>query len=161
MDKYKERNCRLCDNKLKTILNLGDIAVSDFVSDNSFQLAPLDFCDCENCGLIQLRHDVERDTMYMKYYYQSGLNPSMIKELTDVANRLKGYINLKEGDAILDIGANDGTFLQNFKGYYRVGIDPAKNIADKAKENCDLFINDYFPSVELKNIKFKGISNIS
>lgn len=161
MSKYKERNCRLCDSKLNTILNLGDIAVSDFVSDDSCQLAPLDFCNCEKCGLIQLRHDVERDTMYRKYYYQSGLNPLMVKELNDVANRLKSYLNLKEGDSILDIGANDGTFLQNFKGYYRVGIDPAKNIADKAKENCDLFINDYFPSSELKDIKFKGISSIA
>ena len=148
--KYVERNCRLCNTGLETILNLGNIAVSDFILNSDPIMAPLDFCSCKGCGLIQLRHDVERDVMYKKYYYQSGLNPSMVKELKDISNRVKEYVNINLASKILDIGCNDGTFLENFE-CFRVGIDPAENIAEIGKKNCDIFINDYFPSKNLYN----------
>src|SRR5579864_7408488 len=108
---FKETKCRLCKGALNEILSLGSIAVSDFTDESSkIVTAPLELCCCE-CGLVQLRHDVDRDVMYRKYYYKSGLNGSMIKELREVSERLMEYANLQPGDGVLDIGANDGTFL--------------------------------------------------
>jgi NDP-4-keto-2,6-dideoxyhexose 3-C-methyltransferase len=163
MSHYEPKPCRICQSELKTILNLGDIAVSDFTdSTDQHVAAPLDFCICEKCDLVQLRHDVDRDIMYRKYYYKSGLNASMVKELEDVANRLKEYAKLVKGDSVLDIGANDGTFLKNFdKDIFKVGIDPSNVAKDSATLACDLFVNNYFPSEELVGRHFKAIASIA
>ena len=42
----------------------------------------------------------------------------------------------KTGDVILDIGANDGTFLKNFKKdkIITIGCEPAKNLKNELKK---------------------------
>lgn len=109
---------------------------------------PLDLIECPRCSLVQLLHSFSPDEMYHHYWYKSSLNPSMVAALNDVVTRGIEIAGLRDGDTVLDIGCNDGTMLGLYEKssvrVTRIGVDPSKNLAEEAKRNCDLFINDYF-----------------
>lgn len=60
------------------------------------------------------------------YGYRSGLNQSMVEHLTSKVRFLERMLQLDDGDAVLDIGSNDGTTLAAYENtkLKRVGIDP-------------------------------------
>jgi len=137
--------CRLCEGPLEDILNLGDIHLSTFlgIDDELPPKAPLDLVRCVDCNLFQLRHTVDQDAMYSKYWYKSGLNNSMREALHNVVDCVQLRKELQQDSVVLDIGANDGTLL----GYYpyqviKVACEPS-NIADEIV-TADIIINDYF-----------------
>ena len=72
----------------------------------------------------------------------------MVAALRDVVRCSAEISGLKSGDTVMDIGCNDGTLLSLYPemGHHvrRIGVDPSRNLADKAKANCDLFLNEYF-----------------
>jgi NDP-4-keto-2,6-dideoxyhexose 3-C-methyltransferase len=138
--------CRLCDGPLVDVLSLGDIHLSTFLdtNDNPPPKVPLDLVMCDTCTLLQLRHTVSSDAMYSDYWYQSGLNKAMIIALADVVNEVHKRINLRAGDLVVDIGANDGTLLQNYDNdLVRIGFEPS-NLHSLGRDKCDIMINDYF-----------------
>lgn len=65
--------------------------------------------------------------------------------LADIANKAETLIGLKEGDAVLDIGCNDGTLLSSYRtgGITKVGIDPS-NVAELSRTIADKLAIDYF-----------------
>lgn len=140
--------CRLCDGKLRTVLDLGDLYVSGFIEDeDSFgQKEPLTLAVCKNCGLAQLKHIVDPDRMYRQYWYKSSLNPTMLEALRDVVvSSIGRWIGSKSNPVAVDIGANDGSMLAMYPDHFTtIGFDPALNLREEAESNCDYFINDYF-----------------
>ena len=77
--------------------------------------APLVLFECSNCRLVQLGDSFELDFMYGNNYgYRSGLNSSMVEHLENKARSLIQTFGLNAGSRILDVGANDGTFLRSF-----------------------------------------------
>jgi len=122
---------------------------------------------CEECTLVQLGHSYDKNLMYgMNYGYQSSLNDSMKFHLKTIAETINHYVNLSDGDVIVDIGSNDGTFLSFFEnlGLRRVGIDPTiSKFADSYHPDIikvpEFFTKDSFNSVSDKPAKF--ISSIA
>jgi hypothetical protein len=151
---YTERTtCRICDGLLETVLDLGNIAVNDFVDDVSEAVySPLTLVKCSKCQLVQLKHTTDQDRLYSQYWYQSGLNKGMVASLKDVVDGVEKRVDLKDGDTVIDIGCNDGTMLGLYsnKKLNRIGFDPAKNLAERASKNCEIFHNTYFgvPGIE-------------
>ena len=75
--------------------------------------------------------------MYKKFYwYRSGVTNTMKNALKDIFLTVKKMSILNKGDTILDIGANDGTFLKYFKRekYITIGCEPAKNLTKFLKK---------------------------
>jgi len=80
------------------------------------------------------------------YGYRSGLNPSMVEHLSELASDATARTPLRPGDLVLDIGSNDGTLLRKLAspGVTLTGMDPS---ADKFRQFypaeaaaiCDLF----------------------
>jgi NDP-4-keto-2,6-dideoxyhexose 3-C-methyltransferase len=147
----KINKCRLCnDKKLKKIYNFGDFYVSNFVNFKDIKKgikAPLSLVYCGNCKLLQLEHSAPQELMYRKFYwYRSGVTQTMRDSLHELYSDIKKKCKLKTNDLILDIGANDGTFLNYFKkdGILTVGCEPAKNLQKDLKKNCDFVINDFW-----------------
>lgn len=139
--------CRICKGATKEALNLGEIYPSAFLNKGEPlpEAQEMILVVCEDCGLVQIGDHPPLDTMYRQYYYQSGINPTMVKALKDVVDKAMELVPLKYGDIVADIGANDGTTL----GFYpsevvTVGYEPALNIVEKTKVIADYFINDYF-----------------
>lgn len=144
--------CRLCEGDLKEILSLGDIHLSTFVDTNDSPppKIPIDLMQCILCDCMQLRHTVDSDIMYDDYWYQSGLNQSMRDALKDVVDKAQQYVTIEEANIVVDIGANDGTLLENYDtDVWTVGFEPNK-LAQLGEHKCDLMINDYF-SAKLYN----------
>jgi len=139
-------SCRICNGALKKVLDLGNIYPSNFVAKTEGEPVPLALMECKDCGLVQLEHTVNLDDMYRTYFYQSAINPSMVKSLQDVITDIENTIKIEDEDIIVDIGCNDGVMFTLYKNKinFKVGYDPALNLADKAKKNCSFFINDYF-----------------
>lgn len=135
--------CRVCESSdLTEVLSLGEqFLASSFVKSNTDNpLAatrfPLTLVLCDRtknpkgCGVLQLQETVKRDLLYRKYFYRSATNPMMHSALSEIAQELMARIPFAEGDAVLDIGCNDGTMLSFFPASLRrFGIDPAENIS--------------------------------
>ncbi|NGX45992.1 MAG: hypothetical protein K940chlam2_01173 [Chlamydiae bacterium] len=148
MKLLERKSCRASNGPLVDVFDLGKLPLSCFPQTGLEKPTPLPLSLClnEESGLVQLRHTFDPEEMYNEYWYMSGINLSMklaLKSIVDQAMERVG-LELSGGDIVLDIASNDGTLLSVYpENFYRVGIDPAKNIKPK---NCDLHINTYFSS---------------
>ena len=142
------KKCRVCENEqLLEILSLGNQLIVNFADSGNTEgiSAPLNLVLCPKCGLLQLKYTVARDLMYRKYWYKSSMSVLMRKYLNDVVKSATNFISLNPEDIVLDIGANDGTLLQQYLSpdLVRVGFEPS----DLYRYNTDssiVMINDYF-----------------
>ena len=141
------QSCRLCGSTaLEVVIDLGNQCLTGiFPRAGAAQprSAPLRLLRCTGeCGLVQLAHSGDLGEMYgANYGYRSGLNPSMVQHLQNKVRRIQEHQALTPGDAIIDIGSNDGTTLNCYpQGIYDlVGIDPTG----------DKFRGYYSPGVKL------------
>ena len=160
--------CRACDcADLDLVVDLGEIYPSNFISEGGSPVGPFPMAlvQCKGCDLVQMKHTLDLDVSYRQYWYASALNASMVDALEDIADDVHERIHLRRGDVLVDIGCNDGTLLSMFhKRLTRVGVDPALNLGDRAREHCDVFINDYFTgsALDKENLgKAKVITSIA
>jgi hypothetical protein len=135
--------------------------------DSASTSGPLRLLRCDACHLIQLGDTYSKDEMYGETYgYRSGLNETMISHLERVSKGLMRLLNLKSTDIVVDIGANDGTFLNFFakSGIQAVGIDPTSS---KYRQyfHSDIEIVESFFNAEsyysLKKSKAKLVTSIA
>lgn len=142
------KKCRSCfSKKLINILSLGDQYLSDFSKEDNKPLkSPLDLILCKSCNLLQLKNTVSPKLLYtQRYGYRSGINKTMRNELKNIVNNSMEKINYNKKITALDIGANDGTLLSNYKkNLFRIGIEPIKKFAEDCKNHADIVINDFF-----------------
>ncbi len=123
--------------------------------------------DSNSCGLVQLRHTTSPNLMYDRYFYRSGINQTMPKNLQEIVQEAISKVELNPNDVVLDVGCNDGTLLQNYSqlSVQAIGFDPAKNMAEFSKKTGATIISDFFSSEEfIKNFgshKAKIISSIA
>lgn len=123
--------CRICRSReLVPVIDLGRQALTGRFPDKTEPdppSAPLVVVRCTHCGLVQLRYSVDTGELFARDYgYRSGINATMRNHLAGIAARVAERAKLKSGDAVLDIGCNDGTLLTSYEehGQLRVGIDP-------------------------------------
>jgi hypothetical protein len=155
-----EVNCRFCTKATELLTDLGDLALTSFFPTKSGAFAPripLTVRRCPNCGLVQLGENTNPDLMYREGYgYKSGTNEAMVAHLHDVVLRL-GTPHIKNNDAVLDIGSNDGTLLALWVGHglQRWGIDPIGENAPGATVERKFF------AYEHARPKFKVITSLA
>jgi hypothetical protein len=145
------------------ILDLGEHFVSAFTDtfEEAFegQKYPLKLVYDENLGCPVLTEQPPFDLMWGKYWYHSGINGKMVKDLKKVVDNIDELILPQTGDVWLDIASNDGTLLNFVKNeYVKVGCDPVEGfIAESCKHRSNIFINDYFTAEKyLQNVTKKA-----
>lgn len=135
---------------MTSILSLGDLYVSNFVdpTEPDGLKTPLELVLCRKCHLLQLKHTVPPDALYRNYWYFSGTNQTMRSALKNIANTAEKLAHLEKGDAVLDIGCNDGTLLASYEtnNIYRIGFDPAENLSTRSGAIADKLVTDFFNS---------------
>jgi NDP-4-keto-2,6-dideoxyhexose 3-C-methyltransferase len=161
------RSCRSCgDRSLERVLDLGNLYISGFADvpdPSSWPKVPLELLLCPSCGLVQLRHTTPPEWMYRRYWYKSGVSATMRAALADVTARARQFAPLRRGDAVLDIGCNDGTLLGTYAepGIRRVGFEPAANLAAEAESNADHVVRDFFSAGPVAGDEFRIVTSIA
>jgi SAM-dependent methyltransferase len=124
----KINHCRIEEkNSLISICKFPRMALTGIFprERNTIPKVPVEIGFSHKSKLLQLHHNYNPKFLYGKTYgYRSGLNPIMIKHLKNKSLDIKKKIILNKKDLILDIGSNDGTFL-NFFSSKCFGIDPS------------------------------------
>ena len=141
--------CRSCKHEgLESLINLGSQYLSDFRTDDlKPKKYPLELMRCSNCNFVQLRESAPLDEMYTPNYgFKSGVNDTIKNDLKSIVDEAKTYTN---GKIVVDIGANDGTLLDNYdSSYYKIAFEPITKLAKQIK--AQEVINDFFYPLERK-----------
>jgi hypothetical protein len=146
---------------MKELFTLGNLYVSDFLKEGesprggSVEMKMM----MDDNGSVRLEQIAPLDTMYGKYWYRSGINNTMKKELNGIVNSITDIVKLKENDLWVDIACNDGTLLSYVpKNLLRVGIDPVDDSYKiESEKHSNLIIQDYFSHDVFKNSKFGNL----
>ena len=157
------QKCRISDKPLKELFSLGSLYVSDFIEEGGKPRGgrhELKMMLNEESGLLQLEKTTPLDIMYGKYWYRSGINNTMKRELKSLVDSCLDSVEVKNGDVFLDIACNDGTllsFVPNTLG--RIGIDPADDsYKAESMKHADEIVQDYFTLENYKNSKLSARS---
>ena len=158
---YKKlKKCRLCDsNKLKTFIDFRRMPLAGaFLSKSQIKnefLYPMAMQFCKNCSSVQVDTVIPLDILFKKYFYFSSSINTLIEHFFDLSNMVsKKY--LKNGGNVLEIGCNDGVFLNHMvkkDGINCIGVDPAKNVIKKISNKKISSYNKPFDLELSKKIK--------
>lgn len=121
--------------RLESVLNLGIMPLP-----NAFKKSgeprpgyyPLELMACPQCTLGQLSAVVDPVEIYSHYAYVTSTSQMMARHLAALWQAFNRYRTI---ETVVEIGANDGLCLEYFKGFgahHVLGIDPAKNLVEKA-----------------------------
>ena len=156
----KCRNCK--SNKLKKIITVGSQPLSGvFYKKKKFNLKKysLDLFKCRKCKLIQLYKNAKSDQMFGETYeYKTSLSKLMVFHIKKKIEFFKKKNLIKYNSSILDIGSNDGTFLNNLnKSMKLFGIDPtAKKFKHLYNKNITV-INNFFSKENIEKFLKKKV----
>ena len=155
--------CRICgSSELAPVLSLGDQYIAGAFAEPSGEQPvsrriPLELVRCDMtrdeqaCGLIQLRHTVPGSILYHSYWYRSGVNQTMTRNLHEIAARAAALVDLKPGDLVIDIGCNDGTLLDGYdvRDLLYLGFDPS-DVGRYAVEKGYDVVRDFYSYEQLR-----------
>ncbi len=145
--------CRVCcGKKLALFLDLGVQPHGDsFIEKKDLQKRephyPLRVHFCRDCTTVQIDHTVPKEVLFEYYPYVSGTTRSLKAHFAASTLRLIKKLNLHAGDFVMDLGSNDGTWLECWQGtgIKTLGVDGAKNLAKiankKGLETWPVFFN--------------------
>lgn len=149
--------CRLCKSEnVQDILDLGEQFVVNFIPPHQIQdwkdgkvekAIPLILMVCKDCSYVQIRHSVDPDRLYRKFWYKSGINESMRNTLREIVYEAKDIAGISDEGNVMDIASNDGTLLSFYPdSMLKVGFDPALNLRNEAMSlgRTPHIIADYF-----------------
>ena len=150
----KTLNCRICGGpNLYEAMDFGNLALTGVFQADGDQVptAPLCLCRCQDCGLVQLRHSYQQESLYGETYgYESHLNASMVSHLQAKAKMLeRKYLAGNSHPVVVDIASNDGTLLAGYTNPNSrlIGIDPLIHV-----------VTDYYPVTATKLQEFFSAS---
>lgn len=143
---------------MKELFSLGELYVSDFLKDGEQPRSPKTELKLmlTDDGNVRLEKTAQKEAMWGKYFYRSGINTTMKNELSGIVKSITDVIKLKENDLWIDVASNDGTLLSFVpKNIIRVGIDPADDTYKvEAEQHANLIIQDYFSEGVFKSSKY-------
>ena len=156
IDSYKT-NCRVCGGGFTHYLSLGLSPLANNLNDkknSTNELYPLDLNFCEKCSNSQLSVAVPAKKMFDNYLYLSSTSKQFRDHFFSIAKDLKKDLNLNKNSLLIDIGSNDGIFLDPVKklGIQALGVEPAKNVAKIANSKKLTTIQEYFSEKTVKKI---------
>ena len=137
--------CKVTGQKVPIIFNFGKMPIANNFS-NTFDkknLYEMKIAFNESNGLFQLVSAPKPKKLFNdNYAFMSSTSNSMKIHFKKVANNIKKM--MKKNSKIMEIGCNDGIFLQNFKNFDHLGIEPSKNVCDVSRSKKLNVLNSFF-----------------
>ena len=106
---------------------------------------PLEAHVCLGCGLIQIPNVLRAD-FFRDYVVVPSTSDTMHQHFDGLAAMVRHDLAKGADDLVVDIGSNDGLFLWKLKGRggRGLGIEPAVNLAEVARERGVNVVTEYF-----------------
>jgi len=135
-------NCRFCNNQLKNrFVSLGSSPLGNsFLTKEQLNkmepFYPLEVYLCSNCFLVQLLEFESPENIFSDYAYFSSYSDTWLKHAKNYVDKILNLFNISASSYVVEIASNDGYLLQYFieKGIPVLGIEPAANVAEVAKQ---------------------------
>lgn len=145
-------SCRFCgSNNIQMVIDLGLMPLAGGFIKNMKKIVkekfyPLQLNFCSDCFLLQVNSSVNPDTLFKDYFYFSSAIKTLISHFENIAKDLHKIFPRSNERFILEIGANDGVFVNELikQGFKALGVDPATNVIRTAIKNGIPIINSYF-----------------
>ena len=153
VDYYLRTSCRMCGQAdLAKVLSLTPTPPGNrLLRAHELSLPeptyPLDVFMCGGCHHVQLGHVVKPEILYQRSYsYVSATSVAFLQHLRAYATEMVSRFALNRQQLVVDIGSNDGSCLHFFAeaGLTVLGVDPAKEIADRATRAGVETIGEFF-----------------
>ena len=134
--------CRFCNKPLKyTFVDLGVSPLANsYLNEAQLQnmepFYPLRVYVCERCYLVQLPVFQSSAEIFSDYAYFSSYSDSWLQHAKNYTDAMIERFGFGHDSHIIEIASNDGYLLQYFKEKKIpvLGIEPAENVAQAAKE---------------------------
>ena len=155
--------CKINKDRIKPFMSFGKMPIANgFLSKKNFNkefFYEMEVGFSKRLSLFQLNSHPKPKQMFNKDYpFFTGSSKGMTRHFQSYANWIKKNYGA-ELKKLLEIGSNDGTFLENFRkdNIDVMGIEPSKNVAEVAKKKGIKTINKFFNFENVKNLK--GVKN--
>lgn len=140
-------SCVACgESDLVTTLDLGyQPLANDFLAPgNILDLYPLKLLRCKDCFHSQLSIAVDPARLFREYSYVSGTSETLSNYFDELTRSI--ITRFGAGKKILDIGSNDGSFLEKFgeSEWVTLGVDPAVNLIPESLAKNVITIPSFF-----------------
>ena len=157
--------CRFCGNKLThTFVDLGVSPLSNsYVNYDKLDFGevflPLKANVCDDCLLVQLDEYESPEGIFSDYSYLSSYSDSWLQHAKNYVEKVTDEFGLDENSKVIELASNDGYLLQYFKqkNIPCLGIEPAANVAEIAKNKGIETIVDFFGKELAMKLKIQGI----
>ena len=141
--------CRACGHGTEPFLAFGELPLANAlvpVGTTDESRFPLTMTSCSNCGLVQLAESVDPDRLFRHYFYLSSNSPAFLEHAKLSTQGLIKDRALGPASRVIEIASNDGYLLQNYRnaGIPVLGIEPARNIAELARQRGIETISEFF-----------------
>lgn len=122
------------------------------------QAFPLNINRCTHCYHVQLTHQVNPELMFKDYAYVSGTAKTQLDYFDWFVQQIISTYG-KTPKTVLDIGCNDGSFLNAWggTGVTTYGVDPAENLYPISSKNHNVHCG-FFTGKEYAGIGFDIIT---
>jgi len=167
----RRAKCRLCESEhLVLSVKLPVTTIADHyraTGERQMPLYPLDMYRCNACGHIQLLDILPPAILFdAEFTYMPSKNPALIEHFKMYADLVANLLDDHSASVCLDIGSNDGLFLQTLKARFGsevIGIDPANAPAEHARSQGIETWEEFFSADSVRRIKerFRKIDVIS
>jgi SAM-dependent methyltransferase len=119
---------------------------------------PLHAYVCQNCFLVQLEEFESPGDIFSDYQYFSSYSETLLQHAKEYSEMMIERFGLNEENFVTEIASNDGYLLNNFveKDIPVLGIDPAKNVAEVARERGVPSLVRFFGKELAKGIRREG-----
>src|SRR4029079_17767019 len=146
--------CRICGRPLeRTFVDLGMSPLCEtFLTaaelDGVEHFYPLHVRICDDCLLVQLEAYVPGEEIFREYAYFSAFSDSWVEHARVYTEAMIERFGLDGGSLVVELASHDGYPLQHFvqRAVPALGIDPAANVAEAARERGVETIVTFFDS---------------
>jgi len=138
----RRKKCMICrSTDLEKFVDLGrqpnGNAFPDGESLSNEVFYELSMSVCRKCWLVQLDDCPSPEELFTDHPYVTGLNVPVVRHFANLARHIVAKFELPHHSLVVDIGANDGTLLSEFRklGMRILGVDPGRRtgaLAEKA-----------------------------
>ena len=146
--------------KSSRVLEMGDYLVNDFVKEvpRDSKKYSLDLHADPEFNAVRLAKDQvpPADSMWGTYWYRSGGNDSMTRELHGIVNEVTNRVRVADGDIWLDVACNDGTLLKAVpNNMVKIGIDPCEDNFVAESSKVATVVQDFFSKASYDTVANK------